>query len=218
MLWRMAQRTYGHLCPIACALDVVGDRWNLLILRELSFGAQRFSDLRDTLTGIAPNLLTDRLRDLAAAGLVQQEELPAPAARTVYALTPEGREVRPVLAALARFGAKRLPAPEVGGAFPPSIALRATIIAFHEPAVFLRADDVFRLEIDSKTYDLRRKNGRVFFEQGNDTPDVLITTDAATLLGIRRDDTTFDDAVACGAIIAAGSARAIERFRRAFSL
>src|SRR5688500_11690563 len=104
----MPTRRYDQYCPIAVALDTLGDRWTLLILRDLSMGEQRFTDLKATLRGIAPNLLAERLRDLQADGLVEQRELPPPAARSVYAITDAGREAVPVLRALARFGAGRL--------------------------------------------------------------------------------------------------------------
>ena len=107
----MVHRSYDQYCPIAAALDVVGDRWTLLIMRELTTGDRRFTDLRAALPGIAPNLLADRLRELQADGLVEQRELPPPAARTVYAATAAGREVVPVLRSLARFGVARLGPP-----------------------------------------------------------------------------------------------------------
>src|SRR3954470_21436374 len=94
------QRTYGQYCPIAAGLDLLGDRWVLLICRELSIGDRRFTDLRTALTGIAPNLLSERLRALSAAGLVTCAELPPPAARSVYRLTEAGRGVLPVLRSL----------------------------------------------------------------------------------------------------------------------
>ncbi|MCC6437382.1 MAG: helix-turn-helix transcriptional regulator, partial [Acidimicrobiales bacterium] len=81
-----SDRSYRQWCPIAAGLDVLGDRWVLLICRELSMGDRRFTDLRAALPGIAPNLLTDRLRSLADEGLVTTAELPPPAARTVYRL------------------------------------------------------------------------------------------------------------------------------------
>jgi DNA-binding HxlR family transcriptional regulator len=101
-------RTYGQYCPIAAGLDLIGDRWTLLILRELSMGDQRFTDLRAQLPGIAPNLLTERLRSLQAIGLVTSAELPPPAARSVYRLTDDGRRIEPVLRSVARFGARYL--------------------------------------------------------------------------------------------------------------
>src|SRR5262245_47866006 len=107
----VANRSYDQYCSVAVALDVLGDRWTLLILRELLFGPQRFTDLRVALPGIAPNLLAERLRALEEEGLVAQEELPPPAARTVYVATEEGRRTAPVLQALSRFGLGRLAAP-----------------------------------------------------------------------------------------------------------
>jgi DNA-binding HxlR family transcriptional regulator len=110
------ERTYGQYCPIAAGLDLIGDRWTLLILRELSMGDLRFTDLRGALSGIAPNLLTERLRSLQAAGLVTIVELPPPVARSVYRLTDEGRRVWPVLRSVARFGVRFLEG-EPGEAF-----------------------------------------------------------------------------------------------------
>jgi DNA-binding HxlR family transcriptional regulator len=102
-------KTYAQNCPVAVALDAIGDRWTLLILRELAFGDQRFTDLRNALPGIAPNLLSARLAELGDRGLVTRAELPPPAARSVYRLTARGEGVRPVLGALARFGVPDLP-------------------------------------------------------------------------------------------------------------
>jgi DNA-binding HxlR family transcriptional regulator len=103
-----SERTYGQYCPIASGLDLIGDRWTLLMLRELSMGDRRFTDLRAALVGIAPNLLTERLRSLQAIGLVTTVELPPPAARSVYRLSEEGRRVEPVLRSMARFGVRYL--------------------------------------------------------------------------------------------------------------
>src|SRR4051794_6269246 len=98
-------RSYGEYCSIARSLDLVGDRWTLLIVRELLLrGSCRYTDLRNGLPGIASNLLADRLRDLEAAGLVAREEAPPPVATTLFRLTPRGEELRPVLDALMRWG------------------------------------------------------------------------------------------------------------------
>ena len=102
------ERTYGQYCPIAAGLDLIGDRWTLLMLRELSMGDRRFTDLRAALPGIAPNLLTERLRSLQSIGLITAVELPPPAARSVYSLTEAGKRVEPVLRSVARFGAAYL--------------------------------------------------------------------------------------------------------------
>jgi DNA-binding HxlR family transcriptional regulator len=101
-------RSYGQYCALARALDVVGDRWTLLILRELFFRDSRYSDLRDSLPGIATNLLADRLRQLQAAGLIEAYDAPPPVRATVYRLTPRGRELAPALRALVAWGAPLL--------------------------------------------------------------------------------------------------------------
>src|SRR5215831_16134982 len=98
-------RTYGQYCSVAKALDVVGDRWTLLIVRELALqGPCRYTDLRNGLPGIATNLLAARLRELEAAGVVRREEAPPPIATTLFHLTARGEELRPVLEALTRWG------------------------------------------------------------------------------------------------------------------
>jgi DNA-binding HxlR family transcriptional regulator len=98
-------RSYDEYCAIAKSLDVVGDRWTLLIIRELALrGPCRYTDLRNGLPGIATNLLADRLRELEHAGVVAREGAPPPIATTLFRLTPRGEELRPVLEALIRWG------------------------------------------------------------------------------------------------------------------
>jgi DNA-binding HxlR family transcriptional regulator len=98
-------RSYDEYCAIAKSLDVVGDRWTLLIVRELALrGACRYTDLRNGLPGIATNLLADRLRELEQAGVVAREEAPPPIATSLFRLTPRGEELRPVLEDLTRWG------------------------------------------------------------------------------------------------------------------
>jgi DNA-binding HxlR family transcriptional regulator len=98
-------RSYDEYCSIAKALDVVGDRWTLLVVRELTLrGPSRYTDLRNGLPGVATNLLADRLRDLEEAGLVAREEAPPPVATTLFRLTPRGEGLRPVLDELMRWG------------------------------------------------------------------------------------------------------------------
>jgi DNA-binding HxlR family transcriptional regulator len=98
-------RSYGEYCSIAKSLDVVGDRWTLLIVRELvELGPCRYTDLRNGLPGIASNLLAERLRELEQAGVIAREDAPPPIATTLFRLTPRGEQLRPVLDDLARWG------------------------------------------------------------------------------------------------------------------
>jgi DNA-binding HxlR family transcriptional regulator len=98
-------RTYGQYCAVAKALDVIGDRWTLLIVRELLIsGACRYTDLRNGLPGIATNLLADRLRELEQAGIISREEAPPPVATTLFTLTSRGAELAPLISELVRWG------------------------------------------------------------------------------------------------------------------
>jgi DNA-binding HxlR family transcriptional regulator len=98
-------RSYDEYCAIAKSLDVVGDRWTLLIVRELALrGACRYTDLRNGLPGIATNLLAERLRELERAGVIEREDAPPPIATTLFRLTARGEELRPVLEGLVRWG------------------------------------------------------------------------------------------------------------------
>lgn len=186
-----SERTYGQYCPIAAGLDLIGDRWTLLMLRELSMGDRRFTDLRAALVGIAPNLLTERLRSLQAIGLITTVELPPPAARSVYRLTKEGRRVEPVLRSVARFGVRYLSGQ-------PSETLDAERVAFsllapwrRRPDRKLRArliasrpDDAGTVESD--TVDLVLDIDRMGVEEPAGEPDVTLRVATANLVKARQ--------------------------------
>ena len=110
----VARKTYCQYCPVAHALDVVGERWSLLIVRELLESPQRYTDLAGHLPGIGSNILAARLRDLEGAGVVVKRKLPPPTPAVIYELTEDGRSLQGVVAELARWGARSLgpPAPE----------------------------------------------------------------------------------------------------------
>jgi DNA-binding HxlR family transcriptional regulator/putative sterol carrier protein len=107
-------KAYHQYCPVAHALDQVGDRWELLIVRELMLGQRRYTDLAEALPGIGSNILASRLRDLETTGVVRKTKLPPPWAVTVYELTERGRELDAVLRALATWGSSTLGPPEAG--------------------------------------------------------------------------------------------------------
>ncbi|HEX8803654.1 MAG TPA: helix-turn-helix domain-containing protein [Acidimicrobiales bacterium] len=212
-------RSYEQNCPIAVALDAIGDRWSLLILRELAMGDQRFTDLRRSLPGIAPNLLSARLTELADRGLVARAELPPPAARTVYRLTPRGREVTPVLGALSRFGAADLPA-DPARPMRPSRAVHSLLLPWHRPAAS-RLDRV-RVVVDGSAFDLVTGDGGVRVERvdtdagaGDEgraaAPDLTVETTTPALVAARRDRTPL-------AATYAGPAAARAAFTEAFAL
>jgi DNA-binding HxlR family transcriptional regulator len=178
-------KSYDQYCGVAAALDQVGDRWTLLILRELSFGNQRFTDLRAGLPGIASNLLAERLRSLEVAGLVEQRELPAPAARTVYALTREGTRIRPVLRSLAQFGFAFLGDP-VEGKVRPKTAVYGGIAAMLDPTAAAGRDLLMRFDLDGDELWLQVRGGKLVRADRDATPDLTFTGSAAALADVCR--------------------------------
>jgi DNA-binding HxlR family transcriptional regulator len=104
----ISERTYNQFCGVARALDLIGERWALLVVRELALGPKRFTDLRQGLPGIATNVLSVRLRQLERDGLVTRRLLPPPAPAQIYELTELGRELVPVMLALGRWGASTI--------------------------------------------------------------------------------------------------------------
>src|SRR5690606_41307941 len=127
----MAARSYRQFCALAFALDVVGERWTLLIVRELLAGPRRFTDLLDGLPGISPNLLSERLKRLEQQGLLVRRALPPPAASAVYDLTEYGHGLDPALLALGRWGSRRLPSTLDGYATPIYRAMATADTAYY---------------------------------------------------------------------------------------
>jgi DNA-binding HxlR family transcriptional regulator len=169
-------KRYGQYCPVAHALDQVGDRWELLIVRELMLGQRRYTDLADALPGIGSNILTSRLRDLEAAGIVRKTKLPPPWAVTVYELTARGRELDVVLRSLAQWGARSLGAPDAGDCW----SMYAVHVRFRpETAV----DGVYEIRfIDGETISLRVEQGElVAMKLPAEQPDLVVEAQPETL-------------------------------------
>lgn len=211
----MATKTYDQYCGIAAALDRVGDRWTLLILRELSFGERRFTDLRTRLPGIATNLLSDRLRSLEEDGLVEQRELPAPAARTVYALTREGKRVNPVLRALSGFGQAFLPEP-VEGAVRPEMAVHGALPPRLDPRSGLGTTLRVRFDLGGSPLWLEERDGVPVRPDTTAQPDVVITGSPAALMELCRGTARLQDLA--DRLQVTGSATARRTFAKVFDL
>jgi DNA-binding HxlR family transcriptional regulator len=179
-------RAYDQYCPVACALDVIGDRWTLLVLRELTFGPQRFTDLRRTLVGIPPRLLVERLETLQEQGLVERREVPDAPARHVYALTPAGEDIREPMRALSRFGARYLPEQTPTGVRPRA-ALSALLLAYTAP-VPEAAGARWRIVLEGQPFDIAvdaRGVPRLVADVA-DEPDEVLTVTVAELAELRR--------------------------------
>jgi DNA-binding HxlR family transcriptional regulator len=170
-------RTYGDRCGIARALDLVGERWALLVVRELLLGPKRFTDLRAGLPQIGPDVLSQRLRELEERGVVQRDKLPPPTPAQVYGLTEWGRELEPVVLGLGRWGS-RAPVPSEDAPLGSDAAMLALKTMFHGGD--LRA--AFELRLGEDRYAVRVEGDRLEIERGTaPSPDATIATDPGTL-------------------------------------
>jgi DNA-binding HxlR family transcriptional regulator len=210
-------RTYGDLCGIARALDVVGERWALLVVRELLLGPKRFTDLRAGLPNVGPDMLAQRLRELEAAGVLRRRTLAPPAGSRVYELTERGQALEPVLLELGRWGTF---APVPSG--DPRLGIDSTIIALrtlfdadgareHSGTYELRiGDQVFRAEVAGGRLELRRGEAS--------SPDATIAADPHTLMEVMWQGRSLADAVREGDAAVDGDRRAAARFLALFPL
>lgn len=176
-------RTYNQYCGIAQALDLVGERWALLVIRELVLGPKRFTDLREGLPGIATNVLSQRLGQLQRDGIVVRRVLPPPAASNVYELTDYGQELVPVMLALGRWGARTM------GTRAPEQTLRpewlaVALRAFYRPEAAKGLSATIGLDLEGAQFMLRLHRGRLEISPGAIGPaDLTIATDPETLVG-----------------------------------
>ena len=181
------RRTYGQDCPIANGLDVLGERWTLLILRELVGGPRRYSDLRTQLPCIATNLLAQRLDELQQAGVVERTDLPPPIARTVYTLSDDGwRLVLPILGAVARFGLQTMPSSVEGSRSPLNGFLVGVLLGF-DPVGAVGVEATYRVQIDGRSFDFAVTGGRLAGAQHE--PDVTLNASASDLVTARLGST-----------------------------
>lgn len=211
------KRTYDDGCAAAHALDLVGERWALLTVRELMLGPKRFTDLRAGLPGVSPNVLAQRLRELENTGVVRRRKLPPPAASKVYELTEWGSELEPVLVQLGRWGA-RSPSKPHGAA----LGVDSLILSFRTMFDPRRAGDL------SATYELRFgedmfwavvDGSRLEVVRGSaDQPDAIIETDSNTLAGLVYGGDSLKEAVRSGEMKIEGNESAVERFLTLFPL
>ncbi|MFZ0388500.1 MAG: helix-turn-helix domain-containing protein [Solirubrobacteraceae bacterium] len=200
------KRSYEDSCGIARALDAVGERWALLVVRELLLGPKRFTDLRTGLPRIGPDMLAARLRELEDAGLVAQRRLAPPAARTVYELTPRGRELEPVLHALGRWGSRQMLSPD-----PPPLSPDAIVVAMQtmfEPDPAARPS-VIGLQLDGHEFSLRADAERLVATAGPDAASAAtVETDPVTLAAVLWHGLDIDRAIREGRLAIGGDRRA----------
>ncbi len=214
-----ARRNYNQNCPIARGLDVLGERWTLLILRELVGGARRYGDLRAELPGIATNLLAERLKELQDAGLVDRTDLAPPIARTVYSLSELGwQRVLPILQSIAWFGLDRLdPFDSIAsGPVTPLNGFLAGILLGFNTAGAAGVAASYRVEIDGRRFEFAVAQGHLAAAQGE--PAVTITASAADLVAARLGSSEAKRSAALRRVKFDGDRDAVDAVRTMFSL
>lgn len=206
---------------MAYALDVVGERWTLLIIRDLLAGPRRFTDLMDGLPGISTSLLSTRLKELEQAGVIRRRVLPPPAGSTVYELTPLGQALEKSALELGRWGAQFMLAStsREGVALPSSGAIALALKSFFRPEHAQGVNEIYELHLGDEVLQVQVKEGQIQVQQG--TPlkaDVIFYTDMQCFVGVFAGQIEPGEALASEMIQVEGDTEALHRFLRLTSV
>jgi DNA-binding HxlR family transcriptional regulator len=216
---REGEKSYGQFCGLARALDLVGERWALLVVRELLLGPRRFTDLVAGLPGVSTNVLSERLRRLERRGIVERSVLPPPAASAVYGLTPYGRDLEPVVAALGRWGARSL-GPRQPGQVLRSHWLALALKAFFDAPAASGLRRTYEVRLRDEAFGLHVEDGSLRVERGGAAggePALVLAADDDALVGLLAGALGRDDALASGAVeLVSGDEAELDAFLRLF--
>jgi DNA-binding HxlR family transcriptional regulator len=209
----MSIRTYNQYCGLAYALEIVGERWTLLIVRELMAGPRRFKDLVDGLPGISSNLLAERLKLLEQQGMINRRVLPPPAASTVYELTPLGQALEKTLLELGRWGSQFVPPSTEGATVLRLGSYALTLKTFFRPEAARGLDETYALHIDDEVLQVRVKDGELHVQQAQDSrADMVLHAGMPSYMGLLSGQLDPDEALAAGLIRVEGDSSALSRF------
>jgi DNA-binding HxlR family transcriptional regulator len=212
----MAKR-FDQYCPVANALSIVGERWALLVVRELLRGPRRYTDLAAGLPGIGTNVLATRLRELEAGGVVHRRKLPPPAASTVYELTEYGAGLEEVIHAIARWGARSLGLPRHDDDLDPDWGLNA-FRALYYPERARGLTETYVVRIDDDVFTVRLADGIPSVAIGaSDDADLDVATDMPTFFALASGDLPPLEALEQGRVRIEGDPAALVRFFGVFS-
>jgi DNA-binding HxlR family transcriptional regulator len=212
------KRSYGEACRFAHALDLVGERWALLVVRELLLGPKRFTDLRAGLPHASSNILSERLRDLEQGGVIQRRKLPPPAASSVYELSEWGRELEPIVTKLGAWGARSPFPPDSQEIGPDSIVLALRSLFDAEAAGDLEA--TYELRIGEERFRVEIADGELDLGRGPASgPAASITVaEAPTLAAVLTGQLPLGDALSSGTIQIEGGKQSAKRFLGLFPM
>ncbi len=212
------KRSYGEACRFAYALDLVGERWALLVVRELLLGPKRFTDLRHGLPNASPNILSERLRELERGGVVHRRKLPPPAAAQVYELTEWGKELEAVVTQLGAWGARSPVPPEHREIGPDSIVLALRSLFDPEAAAGLEAG--YELRIGDDRYRVDVAGGELTLGRGGaeDPVATIEVGDAGALAAVLTGELPLDAALESGTARIEGTKKDVRRFLGLFPM
>ncbi len=215
----MKNRSYNQYCGLAYALDIVGERWTLLIVRELIAGPRRFTDLVEGLPGISTNLLSERLKELEQQGMIRRRTLPPPAASSVYELTALGQALEKTLLELGRWGSQFVPASAEGATLLHVSSYALTLKTFFRPEQARGLNETYELHIDNEVLQVQIRDGEIHLQQGEALKaDVVFHTDMPSYLGLLSREIEPDEAIEKGLIRIEGEAEALGRFLKVCGL
>lgn len=213
----MSDHRYQQYCALARATEVVGNRWTLLIVRELRPGPRRFTDLLAGLPGISRKLLSERLRDLERDGILSRRELPPPIARQVYELTEDGRDLATAAAPLMAWGVRRLGERRTGE----FISARTTAVAMAGLAdrdAATGVSEIYQYIVGAQAFHFVVDDGSIELHDGHaEDPAVVVTTDEDTWADLASGKVKTSSAIADGSLTIAGDSPAYDRLRKIFS-
>ena len=205
-------RTYGDGCPIARALDLVGERWALLVVRELLLGPKRYTDLRRGLPNASPNVLSQRLGELERAGVLRRRKLPPPAGSRVYELTDWGRELEEIVVALGRWGA-RSPTPPDDAPIVSADSIILALRARFDPGAAHGLRASYELRLGEDRFGIEVADDEITAARGDaHRADATIDTDPDTLNAVLWRGRSLADAQRSGTMTIEGDEAAVERF------
>jgi DNA-binding HxlR family transcriptional regulator len=210
----MERRSYGDPCGVARALDAIGERWALLVVRELLLGPKRFSALHRGLGGVSQNVLAQRLRELEAAGVVRRRRLGPPAGSWAYELTERGAELEPVLVAVGRWGRNE---PMTADAELSVDALVLALKTTFDPAAAGDLEATLDLQVDDDRLEVAVAGGRLSITRASaKDPDATLRTDVPTVRKLAFRKRRLDDAAAAGDVAIDGDRATVQRLLDAF--
>jgi len=209
----MKTRSYNQYCGLAYALDVVGERWTLLIVRELFAGPRRFKDLVEGLPDVSTNLLAERLKSLEQQGIIRRRVLPPPAGSAVYELTALGQTLEKAVLELGKWGSQFVP-PSMEGVNVLHLGSYAlTLKTFFRPEQAQGINETYELHVDNEILQVQIEEGELHVKQGEaEKPDAIFHTDMQSYLGLLTGQIKPSDAVSKALIRIEGDTSALGRF------